>query len=299
MPSIIHYTNCPVCGSTDILFVFTVKDYTVSGQTFEIWECKFCTLRFTQDIPDFTSIGPYYKSEDYISHSNTSKGLISRLYKAVRNRSLFQKRKLIEKITGLRKGKLLDLGSGIGSFMDEMVHHGWDVTGIEPDRDARTAALRLYKITLTGNDHFDELPANSFDVITLWHVLEHVHDLHDYVILLKKLLKENGKIFIAVPNYTSYDGMKYGAHWAAYDVPRHLYHFSPASMKWLLNTAGFQLTEEVPMWWDSFYISLLSEKYAGGHSPMLKGFFSGALSNMKARTDREKCSSLIYIAKKA
>ena len=298
MPSIIHYTNCPVCGSTDILFVFTVKDYTVSGQTFEIWECKFCTLRFTQDIPDFTSIGPYYKSEVYISHSNTSKGLISRLYKAVRNRSLFQKRKLIEKITGLRKGKLLDLGSGIGSFVDEMVHHGWDVTGIEPDRDARTAALRLYKITLNGNDHFDELPANSFDVITLWHVLEHVHDLHDYVILLKKLLKENGKIFIAVPNYTSLDGKVYKQFWAAYDVPRHLYHFTPKSLSELMKRHDLKILYHKPMWFDSFYISLLSSRYKRGGVNWIGSVLNGVRSNINAIRDVEKCSSVIYIISK-
>ena len=295
MPSIIHYTNCPVCGSTDIYFVFSTKDNTVSKQEFEIWECKECTLRFTQDIPDLSFIGSYYKSEEYISHSNTSKGLINRLYKSVRNRSLVQKRKLIQKTTGMDKGKLLDLGSGIGSFVNEMTNHGWDVTGIEPDNDARTVALTSYNITLADNDLFKNLPENSFDVITLWHVLEHVHELHDYVVLLKKRLKENGKLFIAVPNYTALDGKIYKQFWAAYDVPRHLYHFTPKSMDDLMKRHGLKILDYKPMWFDSFYISLLSSKYKDGRVNWVRAIWRGLRSNIKAIRNIQKCSSVIYV----
>ena len=137
--------------------------------------------------------------------------------------------------------------------------------------------------------------------ISMWHVLEHVHALYPYLHQIKKILKPRGLVFIAVPNYTSYDGMKYGADWAAYDVPRHLYHFSPASMKWLLRAAGFQLTGMIPMWYDSFYISLLSEKYTGGKASLLKGFSSAGTARFKFEKameaeEEERCSSLIYIA---
>jgi SAM-dependent methyltransferase len=298
MPSIIHYTNCPVCGSTDILFVFLAKDNTVSKQEFEIWECRACTLRFTQDIPDLSSIGSYYKSTEYISHSNTSRGLINRLYKLVRNRSLLQKRKLIQKTTGLDKGKLLDLGSGIGAFVNEMSHHGWDVTGIEPENDARIVALNLYNITLDDNDDFKKLPENFFDVITLWHVLEHVHELHEYIVLLKKMLKKTGKLFIAVPNYSSLDGKVYKQFWAAYDVPRHLYHFTPKSMDNLMKRHGLKILSQKPMWFDSFYISLLSSKYKDSGVNWVPAILNGMRSNLKAMRNTEKSSSVIYIISK-
>jgi SAM-dependent methyltransferase len=142
------------------------------------------------------------------------------------------------------------------------------------------------------------LPEASFDAISLWHVLEHVHDLYPYMEQIKKILKPSGKLFIAVPNYTSYDGMKYKENWAAYDVPRHLYHFSPGSLKYLFDASGFKLNRMEPMWFDSFYISLLSEKYATGHSSLIKGFFTGAVSNGKALAQKERCSSLIYVAGK-
>ncbi|HEY9362172.1 MAG TPA: class I SAM-dependent methyltransferase, partial [Chitinophagaceae bacterium] len=227
----IHYNLCPVCGSTHLTKVLTVKDYTVSKEDFQLWECATCSLRFTQDVPDEASIIPYYKSEEYISHTNTDKGLINTLYKAVRKLTLTQKRKLINRVTGLKKGVLLDVGSGTGAFAGEMQKHGWVVTGLEPDEGARKIAQKDFGINLEPADSFYQLPPASFDAITLWHVLEHVHDLHRYIAQLKILLKPAGKLLIAVPNYTSLDADIYKEFWAAYDVPRHLYHFSPAAMR--------------------------------------------------------------------
>jgi 2-polyprenyl-3-methyl-5-hydroxy-6-metoxy-1,4-benzoquinol methylase len=209
MNNIIHYNNCPVCGSTAIKNILSVKDYTVSGKTFPIDECNSCTLRFTQDAPDINSISAYYKSEDYISHTNTSKGFINRIYKFVRKRTMTKKRKLIEKVTRINKGQLVDIGSGIGSFVNEMQQYGWNATGLEPDEQARDIAKQLYQLELKNTVEFNRLALGSFDAITLWHVLEHVHDLHAYVQQLKDLLKENGKLFIAVPNYTSRDAAVY------------------------------------------------------------------------------------------
>jgi SAM-dependent methyltransferase len=291
--------SCPVCNSEQTRFALKVKDHSVSGEYFDVFECPRCSLRFTKDAPASEKIGVYYESEDYISHSNTRKGIVNGLYHTVRSHTLATKYRLIEKSTGLKLGHHLDIGAGTGAFVQFMNKHEWKSAGIEPDKKARELAQVYHKTKLLPAEAFEAVLPESFDAISMWHVLEHVHDLYPYLRQIKNILKARGMVFIAVPNYTSYDGMKYGAHWAAYDVPRHLYHFSPESMKWLLKNAGFQLTEEVPMWWDSFYISLLSEKYAGRHSPMLKGFFSGVLSNMKARTDRERCSSLIYVAKKA
>jgi 2-polyprenyl-3-methyl-5-hydroxy-6-metoxy-1,4-benzoquinol methylase len=295
MSQIIHYSNCPVCGSADINNVITVKDYTVSGETFPIAECKNCSLRFTQDIPDAAGILPYYQSEDYISHTDTSKGFINRLYQSVRKRTLRNKRKLVEKITGIKAGQLLDVGSGTGAFVNEMKQNGWQVTGLEPDEGARNVAKKLYNAELEDPNRFYQLPANSYDAITLWHVLEHVHDLAAYVQQLKTLLKEKGKLFIAVPNYTSMDATIYKEYWAAYDVPRHLYHFSPKSMQALMEKNGLKVIEHKPMWYDSFYISMLSSKYKKGKTNLFSSFLNGFRSNLEAMGDVKRCSSVIYI----
>ena len=295
MPVIIHYTDCPVCGAESLQDVLLVKDYTVSNEQFPIVECSNCTLRFTQNVPDAASISPYYKSENYISHTNTSKGLVNSLYQAVRKRTLKQKRKLVEDITGRTKGHSLDVGSGTGAFVNEMKQAGWQVTGLEPDADARMVAKQLYNLELNEMDQFQQLPANSFDAITLWHVMEHVHELHPYVAQLKNLLKQNGKLFIAVPNYTSKDASIYKEHWAAYDVPRHLYHFSPKSVQVLMEKHGLKLLQHKPMWFDSFYIAMLSSKYKNGKTNLVASFFNGLRSNFTAMGDVRKCSSVIYI----
>jgi SAM-dependent methyltransferase len=292
----IHYTNCPICGSADIKNVLSSMDYTVSGEVFPIAECNGCSLRFTQDVPDAASIAPYYGSEDYISHTNTSKGLINRLYQSVRKRTLGRKRKLVQRLTGMGKGHLLDVGSGTGAFVSEMALHGWYATGLEPDEGARQVAKKEYNIGLVDINKFYQLPANSFDAITLWHVLEHVHELSDYVQQLKALLKENGKLFIAVPNYTSKDAAIYKEYWAAYDVPRHLYHFSPRSMQVLMEKHGLNLIGYKPMWYDSFYISMLSSKYKNGKTNLFTSFINGFRSNLKVLRDVKKCCSVIYVA---
>lgn len=298
MSQLVHYTNCPVCGSPDIKNVLSVKDYTVSNETFVIAECNSCSLRFTQDVPDAASIAPYYKSENYISHTNTSKGLINRLYQSVRKRTLKQKRRLIERASGIKKGRLLDVGSGTGAFANEMQQAGWQVTGLEPDADARAVGKQSYNIDLADIGQFYQLQESSYDVITMWHVLEHVHDLQGYIAKLKLLLTENGKLFIAVPNYTSKDAAAYKEQWAAYDVPRHLYHFSPRSMQVLMEKHGLRILQHKPMWYDSFYVSMLSSKYIHGKPNLVGAFFKGLGSNLKSIGDVKRCSSVIYIISK-
>ena len=295
MDSIVHYTHCPVCGSASIEPVVSAKDYTVSGKDFSIWECNDCTLRFTQDAPGEHAIGAYYKSEDYISHTNTSRGLINKLYQLVRKNTLKQKRKLVCKATGKEHGSLLDLGSGTGSFVKEMKDHGWQVTGLEPDADARKVAKEHFNCELEDSDKLFALARDSFDAITLWHVLEHVHDLTGYFGQLKVLLKGSGRLVIAVPNYTCVDASEYKEYWAAYDVPRHLYHFSPRSMQIFMEKMGMKILKYKPMWFDSFYVSLLSSKYKHQRIKWVSALWTGFRSNLKALNDREKCSSVIYI----
>lgn len=296
MIKMINYTSCPNCGSGDIYYLFSAKDNTVSGEEFEIWECKNCSLRFTQNIPDQENIGRYYQSENYISHSDTTDGLVNKLYHLVRKRTLLKKQKLVEITTKKTHGSIMDLGAGTGAFLNTMKSAGWDTTGLEPDTIARKKARELYGLNLKESNGLFSLAAESFDAITLWHVLEHVHQLHEYMIRFSGLLKKDAKLFIAVPNFTSKDAAIYKKYWAAYDVPRHLYHFSPKSMEVLLNTHGFNLEKIEPMWYDSAYVSMLSEKYKNGKANNLAALINGVSSNVNAFFDKLKCSSLIYIA---
>ena len=291
----INYTACPCCNSETIGKALSAKDHTVSGEVFEIWHCDACTARFTQNVPDKYTIDKYYKSEDYISHTDTKKGLVNSLYHNVRKRTLTGKRYLVEKYTKRLAGNILDVCAGTGAFLHTMSQVSWNVTGLEPDETARENAKNLYGLSLQQSEQLFTLPFRSFDAITLWHVLEHVHDLHEYIDQLKKLLKPTGCLFIAVPNYTCFDEKVYKEFWAAYDVPRHLYHFSPAAITQLLLKHSLQLKDIKPMWYDSFYVSMLSEKYKTGKNNFLVAAWNGCVSNWKALFDKEKCSSLIYI----
>ena len=294
----IHYNNCPVCDSKEINPLLTIKDFSVSKESFVLWQCSVCSLRFTQDVPNENNIAPYYKSPDYISHTNTDKGFINKTYQKVRDYTLQQKAKLIIGQTKVERGNMLDIGSGTGAFLNVMKQKGWQVKGVEPDEDARKLANKLYNLHVDEPTSMDNMRTSSFDAITLWHVLEHVHQLHDYVEQLKRLLKAKGKIFIAVPNYQSRDSGIYRSYWAAYDVPRHLYHFSPQSIKTLMQKHGLKIEEMKPMWFDSFYISMLSSKYKRGKTNYIGSFISGLRSNLAALIDKERCSSIIYVISK-
>lgn len=294
----IHYSKCPACASHDIRYVLSAKDYTVSKEIYEIWECKACTLRFTQHVPNAANIGRYYKAEQYVSHTDTRKGLINKLYHLVRERTLKQKLRLIRKESALKKGSLLDIGAGTGAFASRAARAGWQVTGLEPDADARVVAKDKFGITLQASEELYALPPESMDVISMWHVLEHVHDLHGYMQALQKILKQRGVLVIAVPNYTSYDAETYRELWAAYDVPRHLYHFSPLSIKQLMSAYQMEVVKTYPMKYDSYYVSMLSEKHKRGYDSFLDAFRMGLKSNAMAKGDPEKFSSVIYIIRR-
>jgi SAM-dependent methyltransferase len=290
----IHYTHCPVCSSTQIHPALTARDYTVSQQEFPVWHCDHCTARFTQDIPGLEDIGPYYQSDAYVSHSDTKEGLINRLYHLIRKRTLQSKRIWVESAVNKRQGDLLDVGAGTGAFAYTMQTAGWQVKGLEPDSGARTQAQNLYQLQLASPDELYHLASAQFDAISLWHVLEHVHDLQGYMQNFHRLLKPDGKLLIAVPNYTSLDAQIYGACWAAYDVPRHLYHFSPRSMEQLADIHGFRIERKRPMWFDSVYVSMLSEKYKNGKGNIVAALWNGMRSNLKAISAPQHCSSVVY-----
>lgn len=294
----IHYTSCPVCKSELIQAQFLAKDHTVSQKEFSIWHCNSCTARFTQDIPEQGAISAFYASDNYISHSDTKKGIINNLYHLVRKRTLVLKRSMVMNEVGMRKGEILDIGCGTGAFLQTMKEAGWVISGLEPDATARNKAAELYSIHPQEPGKLFELKSGTYHAITMWHVLEHVHELHAYIKQIGTLLTPNGKLFIAVPNYTSKDADIYKEHWAAWDVPRHLYHFSPVSMEKLLSIHGLKLSGIKPMWFDSFYVSMLSEKYKKGKGNIIKAFFNGFVSNLKAWSDVKKCSSVIYIISK-
>lgn len=294
----ILYNKCPACGSNNIHYQINATDHTVSKEAYQIWHCDDCTLRFTQDIPALNDIGRYYQSQDYISHSDTQKGLVNKLYHIVRNYTLGTKLSLIRKVTRKREGQILDIGAGTGAFLNTMQSAGWQVTGLEPDETARQVAKARYQAAMLTPDHLYTLANNKYDAITLWHVLEHVHDLQGYFQRFTALLKQDGRLIIAVPNYTSYDAAYYKSEWAAYDVPRHLYHFSPKSMEMLAAKHGFAVQCIKPMWFDSFYVSMLSEKYRNGAVLYVAAVLMGFMSNMVALFGKHRCSSQIYVLRK-
>jgi predicted SAM-dependent methyltransferase len=290
---LLEITNCSVCGGKDFAPFLTCKDYTVSQEFFNIVSCKSCNFKFTSPRPSDSDIGKYYKSEDYISHSDTKKGFINRLYHAVRKRTLKQKLSLISKYVS--RGTLLDYGCGTGMFLKTCTDAGWKTFGFEPDNDARQIAV---KKDLAVADSKDELGANKYDIITLWHVLEHVTDLESTLKFFSNSISNTGRLIIAVPNYTSADARHYKEFWAGYDVPRHIYHFEINTLQKLLARHGFVLEETKPMRFDSYYVSMLSEKYKTGSMNYLKALLNGFKSNSAAK-DPSKYSSVIYIFKKA
>jgi 2-polyprenyl-3-methyl-5-hydroxy-6-metoxy-1,4-benzoquinol methylase len=289
--------NCPVCYSDNVHHCFPVKDHSVTGEEFLLMECKSCTLRFTSPIPSESKIGSYYESQDYISHTDQQRGITGYLYRIVRKWTLTNKANLIIRVAKKKIGMHIDIGAGTGAFVHTMEKAGWNTIGFEPDEKARKRANKLYKVSVYPIQDFFQLPnEGGYDVITLWHALEHIHQLHETVAKMEKLLSPKGKIFIAVPNYQSYDAKHYKSYWAAYDVPRHLYHFSVKSMRVLLEKHNLKLKSYRAMWFDSFYVSLLSEKYKRGN--IFSAFFYGLLSNLKALSNKKECSSLIYIAER-
>lgn len=283
---------CPWCGSEKAQINLWLKDEFLTKEGFHICECLSCGLQYTMPRPSKEKIGAYYKSDGYYSHQENKKGFVPKLYEAVKKVNLKHKLKIATK--GLQVGKLLDIGCGVGDFIHVAEQQGWKCLGVEPSDDAKTIARKRIKANIINSEVLEEIPDESFDVITMWHVLEHVDDLKWQIEQLRRLIKPNGRIVIAVPNYKSYDGQFYKELWAAYDVPRHLNHFSKQTITKIFKTKELELKKTEKLIWDAYYISFMSEQYKHHKFPLVKGAFRGLLSNCKARCSGE-WSSMVYV----
>jgi 2-polyprenyl-3-methyl-5-hydroxy-6-metoxy-1,4-benzoquinol methylase len=290
-------STCPICSGTEFIAHLTCIDYTASLERFSLKRCAKCQFTFTSPRPDESSLSEYYLSDKYISHTGSNKTLIDKIYLQARKITLGWKRKLVRKYS--IENKILDVGCGTGEFLHEMKSYGWEVSGVEPSTNARESAEKKIGIKILKS--LNDVSGNNFSAITLWHVLEHLPDPNRALQTLHKLITKNGTIFIAVPNLQSYDATYYQSFWAAYDVPRHLWHFDKKNMKILLQKNGFKLMKILPMRLDSFYVSLLSESYKNPKRSKLLSLFTAFIVGLKSNLNGKKTfdySSLIYVAKR-
>lgn len=272
-----------------------VKDHSVSNEFFELLYNSDLDILETSPQPQGDKLSEYYKSEDYISHTDTKRNVLEKVYHFIRTIALKRKLALINSFKTESK-ILLDIGCGTGDFLKTAQNAGWQITGIEPSEEARKIANDKTDNSVFEIEELTQLKPKSFDVITLWHVLEHLPDLEMHTAIFKRLLKPNGRLIIAVPNYKSYDALHYKNFWAAFDAPRHLWHFSQDGIKRLFEKEKFKVDAIHPMKFDAFYVSLLSEKYKSGFMNPFKAFWIGLRSNTKAKRTGEY-SSLIYVLK--
>ncbi|MEM6320556.1 MAG: methyltransferase domain-containing protein [Bacteroidota bacterium] len=293
----IRYSSCPLCNSKAIGLAMATKDYSISKEAFNIYRCQNCDFHFTQDIPAPEAIGPYYDSSVYISHSDTKEGFVNRIYHSARELMLNKKRQLVTKLTSGKR--LLDIGSGTGYFLNHMQENGYEVIGVEIDADARQATKAKFGIDVNPTTPFLENKIRQqVDIITLWHVLEHLHDMDGYMQSMHRQLKDDGVVLIAVPNHKAYDAQHYGKHWAAYDVPRHLWHFSPKTVARLADKNGFKVVAQKRLPLDPFYNALLSEKYQASKLSLIFGGLIGLVALLVSYVNTARSTSPIYVLRK-
>lgn len=278
--------------------VVTCTDFYASGERFDIVSCQDCGFTFTQDAPVEAEIGRYYETPDYISHSDTKKGVMNLVYHQVRKYMLGRKARLVVKEAHRKKGCLLDIGTGTGYFAAAMEQRGWKVEAVEKNAGARRFAKEHFGLEVKDEQALQGFAPGQFDVITLWHVMEHLERLDETWDRLRVLLSDRGVLVVAVPNCSSYDARKYGEYWAAYDVPRHLWHFTPATIQQFASKHGFVMAARHPMPFDAFYVSMLSEKYRGSAFPFVKGLCAGTMAWFGALGKKERSSSMIYVFRK-
>ena len=296
--NILHQDKCPLCGKSHFTKTMTCVDHYATGESFDLFRCNDCGFLFTQNVPVEAEIGRYYESPDYISHTDTHKGLMNQIYHWVRKYMLGRKARLVKQRSGLKQGRLLDIGTGTGYFPHTMQEKGWKVSAIEKSPQARQFAKEHFKLDVNGPEKLAAYPGQSFDVVTLWHVMEHLEHLNDTWETLSHILKDSGTLIVAVPNPTSFDAKRYKQMWAAYDVPRHLWHFSPSTMQQFGMKHGFVLEERLPMPFDAFYVSMLTEKYKKHSLSFLRGAWTGLQAFAASMVRREQSSSIIYIFRK-
>ncbi len=288
-----NLNNCPVCNNISFVPFLSVKDHFLSQETFMICSCTSCGFRFINPRPGQAEIGKYYQSTEYISHNAAGFSLINSLYKIARYFAIRTKYQLILRTSSGKK--LLDIGCGTGELLRYCGDHGFEVSGVEPTEPARKFAIEQNRIDV--KESLQELVKGGVrhNCITLWHVLEHIHNLNETLVQIKELLDKNGSLILALPNCESDDAQRYKEYWAAYDVPRHLYHFTKGTLEKIADKHGFVVTETIPQKLDSYYVSILSEKYKRGSTNYISAFFSGWRSNRQAKKTGSGHSSLIFL----
>ena len=289
-----HINKCPLCEHREFRKKLITKDYSLTQEEFTIVECVGCGFLYTNPRPSEENIGEYYKSSNYISHTNQSSGLFGFVYQFLRNRALTLKRSWIEKYA--KPAKLLDYGSGTGEFLNYMQEHGWSVKGVEIADGPRVKSQSKYRIEVLKPEELRSEPNTTYDVVTMWHVLEHIDDLINSVSQILSKLKPGGHLILALPNPESYDAKVYKGFWAAWDVPIHFYHFKKKDVELLAAKTGLELVKTINMPFDSFYVSLLSEQYKRGRKSWFRAVWVGFLSNLKAQ--KNNASSLTYVLRK-
>lgn len=294
----IHLEHCPICLGKELKSTLKCKDFLASNEIFTLVRCSGCGFAFTQDFPNENSIGQYYDAPEYISHTDTKEGIVNKLYHYARSFALKSKVKLVNHYTQTSERSLLDIGCGTGYFLEATAHEKWSVSGIEKSEIVRNHVKEKLKIEVNDSDYLSKIDSESKDVITMWHVLEHVENLNETMVQLHRILKQNGTVFIALPNKKSSDASYYKEFWAAYDVPRHLWHFSPPDFKKLAQKHNFRVVKQKAMYFDPFYISMLSEKYKKTKMGAFIGLIKGTYFCCRSFFNTEKCSSIIYILKK-
>lgn len=295
-PASLPSTTCLLCDNKAFTKFMELSDYFLTQEKFTLYRCNACGLIHTTPVPALSKLSDYYASEEYISHSGKKTNLIGKVYLSVRKYTHARKYKLVNKYS--RGRSILDIGCATGEFLNFCSARGMMVTGIEPNPKARNFAVSQYNLNVKDEHEIDQLQSDSIDTITMWHVLEHVPDLNRRMSDLFRLLKDDGTAYIALPNHLSFDTKYYGKYWAAWDVPRHLYHFDRNSFRQLAMKHNFKVTAVLPMHFDAFYVSLLSEKYKNGKSSLLNALLVGLRSNLRAMAGKGEFSSLIYVIKK-
>ena len=285
--------NCPICNSVKQAEFLKSKDYSLSKEIFTIVKCLDCEFLFTNPRPDEKDIGNYYISDNYISHTDNKKGLFNYLYQIVRKHAIKTKTRLL--INTSKTKEHLDIGCGTGEFLNSCVKKNISCIGIEPSIIAREKAIKNYKLNVKEDTNLNQFQENSFDSVSMWHVLEHIYELNETISNLKKIIRPNGFLIVAVPNNKSLDAKIYKKYWAAWDLPIHLNHFSPLTINHLLKKHGFKIEKQIGMKFDSFYVALLSNEYKSGKKQFIKGFIIGLLSNLSALLGFSQYSSTIYI----
>ena len=294
----VHHEVCPLCTSENIGVFLECTDHFLSREKFSLFNCTSCGFIFSQDYPGEGETGRYYESDEYISHSDTSSGFSNKIYRLVRDLMLHRKESIVKNTTLKKTGSLLDIGCGTGYFAGKMKSSGWEVKGIEINEKARAFGISNFGLEILDPTLISSISDNSFDCITLWHVLEHFHDPFKYSSEILRLLKPGGICLVALPNCSSADAYYYGKFWAAYDVPRHLWHFTPSTFRIFSEKAGFTLAKKMTLPLDVFYISTVSEKYKGSSFPFIRGIIRAKFFALRALFNKEKSSSVIYILRK-